>query len=275
MKEAIDVYRAFYGLTGNPFAKDIPVDNLYQSQDYKQFKGRMEYFKTARGFAVAYGRPGMGKTTCIRAYTSALNPQLFKVVYLALSQLTIMEFYRNLAMGLGLVPSSKKVDMFHQIQDHIINLQHQKNQTPFIILDEAQLLGGGILNELRMLFNFQMDSKNHAMVLLCGQPAFVSQLNLHIHEPLRQRISVHHEFTGLRSEEVEGFITTLLGKCGVTQPIFAPDAMQAIASASQGCPRLICSLAEKALMIGAQEKLQNITADTIQAAYEATMIFTS
>ena len=103
----------------------------------------------------------------------------------------------------------------------------------------------------------------------------VSQLNLYVHEPLRQRIVVHHEFTGLRPDEVEGFITTLLSNCGATQPLFTPDAIEAIAGASQGCPRIICSLAEKALMIGAQEKLQNIAADTIQAAYEATMIFTS
>lgn len=49
--------------------------------------------------------------------------------------------------------------MFRRIQDHVINLQHQKNQTPLIVLDEAQFLSSAVLNELRMVFNFQMDSK--------------------------------------------------------------------------------------------------------------------
>gem|GEM_PF-5180179 len=48
--------------------------------------------------------------------------------------------------------------MFHSLRDHIVNLICHKSQTPFIILDEGQFLGGAILNELRMLFNFQMDS---------------------------------------------------------------------------------------------------------------------
>lgn len=267
------MYKAFYGLTANPFAKDWPVDQLFVSQDYKQFAARMEYFKNVKGFAVAYGRPGLGKTTCLRSFTARLNPQLFKVVYLALSAVTVLEFYRNLSFGLGLLPKQKKVDMFHQVQDHIVNLHHQKNQTPLIIIDEAQFLGSAILNELRMLFNFQMDSKNHAMVLLCGQPAFLHQLNLHIHEPLRQRIMVHHEFKGLQPDEVGDFLTTLLTRCGAGEPIFTPDAITAMANASHGSPRILGSLAEKALLLGVQEKVRSLDAAFIHAAYEATMIY--
>ncbi|MGI6165683.1 MAG: AAA family ATPase [Limnochordia bacterium] len=69
-----------------------------------------------------------------------------------------MDFNCNLCIGLGLAPKNKKVNMFHSLRDHIVNLICHKSQTPFIILDEGQFLGGAILNELRMLFNFQMDS---------------------------------------------------------------------------------------------------------------------
>ncbi|MBO8129869.1 MAG: AAA family ATPase, partial [Peptococcaceae bacterium] len=255
------MYKAFYGLTGNPFAKDLAVQDLFVSQDYKQFAARMEYFKTVKGLAVAYGRPGMGKTTCIRAYTARLNPQLFKVVYLTLSVVTVMEFYRNLCFGLGLVPRFKKVDMFHEIQNHLVTIHHQKNQTPFLIFDECQFLGSAILNELRMLFNFQMDSQNHAMVLLCGQPSFINQLNLHIHEPLRQRIVTHHQFKGLQPQEVGDFLTTLLAKFGFTEPLFTPDAIKAMTNAAQGNIRTLCSLAEKSLLIGAQRGLRSLDAN--------------
>lgn len=267
------MYKSFYGLTCHPFAKDLPVERLFASQDLKQFAGRMEYFKTVKGFAVAYGRPGMGKTTCIRAFVAKLNPQLFKVVYLPLASLTVMEFYRNLCIGLGLLPKPKKVDMFHQLQEHLIHLHLQKNQIPFFILDEGQFLGGAVPAELRMLFNFQMDSQNHAMVLLCGQPAFVNQLNLHIHEPLRQRVVVHHEFKGLLLQEVGDFLSTLLAGSGCTEPLFTPDAVEAMANASGGSPRLIAALAEKSLLIGAQKKLRSLDAQIVQAAYDSTMIY--
>lgn len=269
------MYRAFYGLTCNPFSKDIPVQRLYKSANYKQFVGRMEYFKQAKGFAVVYGLPGVGKTTALRVFTATLNPQLYRVVYLPLSILTVREFYRNLAMGLGLIPMQKKVDMFHQIQDQIINFHHQKKQTPFIILDEGQFLGGSVLNELRMLFNFQMDSQNHAMVLICAQPVLVNQLNLHIHEPLRQRITVHHEFTGLPKEEVGECLTTLLASAGLDEPLFTPDPIEALSNACQGRLRVICSTAEKALILGAQKQLRQLDSSIILAAHEEANIYAS
>lgn len=268
-------YQAFYGLTGNPFRKDIPVNELYVSKDFKQFSSRMEYFKRAKGFALAFGRSGMGKTTCIRAYTAKLNPQLFKVVYLPLSIVTVMEFYRSLAIGLGLSPKQKKVDMFHQIQSHIINLHLQKKQTPFIILDEGQFLDSAILNELRMIFNHEMDSKNHAMVLLCAQPSFINKLNLHVHEPLRQRTVVHHQFIGLEPDEVNDFVTKLLENVGLKEPLFSEDAINALAEASSGSPRLICTLAEKSLLIGAQKQLHQLDSEIIQDAYNSTFIYES
>ncbi len=269
------MYTTFYGFNSDPFRKDIPVDELFLSHDLKEFSSRMEYFKQVKGFAVAFGRPGMGKTTCIRYFTAKLNPQLFKVVYLPLSALTVNEFYRNLCIGLGLEPKFKKVDMFHALQDHIVNLAYQKKQTPFIILDEGQLLGAAILNELRMAFNFQMDSKNHAMVLIAAQPSFIQQLNLHNHEPLRQRLMVHHEFKGISDEEIDDFISTRLSHVGFDEPLFTTDALEAMAETTSGSPRMISILAEKSLMLGAQKKLRKLDAKVVQDAYASMQIFES
>ncbi|NPV51907.1 MAG: AAA family ATPase [Firmicutes bacterium] len=147
---------------------------------------------------------------------SKLNPQLFKVVYMPLSLVTAVDFYRHLAVALGLIPRFRKVDLFHDIQGHIAHLAYQKNTVPLIIIDEAQALHTSVLGDLRVLFNFQLDSKNLAMVLLVGQPYFVAQLNLHVHEALRNRIVVHYEFKGLDKSEVKDYITSLLKEhqCG-------------------------------------------------------------
>ncbi|MDK2894343.1 MAG: hypothetical protein PWQ98_469 [Moorella sp. (in: firmicutes)] len=225
-------YRAFYGLTLNPFNKDIQADHIYQSQDYKQFSSRMEYFKTVRGFALVYGEPGSGKTTSLRAFTAKLNPQLFRVVYLPLSSVTVMDFYRHLAVGLGLEPRFRKVDLFHQVQDYIVNAYHQRNMATFVIIDEAQFVHNAILNDLRLLFNFQMDSKNYAMVCLSGQPPFLNQLALQINEPLRQRIIVSYGFKGLAKDEIGPYLSSLLQVAGVTEPLFTPDAVEAMAASS-------------------------------------------
>lgn len=266
------MYKEFYGLSFNPFGKEIPVDKLFITKDLKQFESRMSYFTQVKGFSVTFGRTGMGKTSCIRYFTSQLNPQLFKVVYIPLSSVTVTEFYSNLCVGLGLIPKRRKADMFHQLQDHIINLCHTKKQTPFFILDECQFISTPILHELRMLFSFQMDSKNYTMVLLSGQSSFLNQLNLHVHEPLRQRIIVHHECTGLKEDEVADYVTTLLEHASLRNPLFTEDAFEAITSASSGSPRMIGHLAEKSMMIGAQRKLSKLDSTVVQDAFEAIKI---
>ncbi len=261
-------FRAFYGMTFNPFDKDIPAEKVYESGDSRQFFSRMEYFKGARGFALVYGEPGSGKTTSIRVFTTKLNPQLFRVVYLPLSSVSVNEFYRHLAVGLGLVPAFRRVDIFHQIQECVANAYLQKGVTTFVILDEAQFLHHTILNDLRLLFNFCMDSKHYAMVLLAGQPAFVHQLSLQINEPLRQRIVISYGFKGLLRDEVGDYLTTLLKTAGVAEPLFTEDAVEAIASFTNGLPRKIGALAEKSLLLGCQQKLRSINAEIIQAAQE-------
>ena len=232
----------------------------------------MEYFKAAKGFACVYGEPGSGKTTSLRAFTAKLNPQLFRVVYLPLSTTTVQDFYRHLAMGLGLLPKFRKVELFHQIQEQIVKSAVQKNLTTFIIIDEAQFIQHAILHDLRLLFNFQMDSKNYACVLLIGQPLLLNLLSLQIHLPLKQRIAIHYGFKGLSKDEVPLYLTTLLKAAGVTEPLFTPEAIEAIYGFSGGLPRKINALAEKALLLGCQEKTKAIDAEIIQTVQDDSVL---
>jgi type II secretory pathway predicted ATPase ExeA len=261
-------YQSFYGLTLNPFEKSIAVKHIFESQDYRQFASRMEYFKSAKGFACVFGEPGSGKTTALRAFTSKLNPQLFKVVYLPLASVTVQDFYRHLAVGLGLEPRFRKVDLFHQIQEQLAKSFLQKNLTTLAIIDEAQFLRHDILHDLRLLFNFQMDSQNYAMVLLLGQSIFLNQLSLQIHAPLRQRLAIHYCFKGLSHDELPLYLSSLLKAAGAVEPIFTPDAVEAMFAFSGGLPRKVNSLAEKALLVGYQKQLRAIDAEIIQVVQD-------
>lgn len=57
------------------------------------------------------------------------------------------------------------------------------------------------MNDLKMLFNFEMDSRDRAVVLFVGLSLLNNTLNLGIHEPLRQRIVMNYNLEGLTKEE--------------------------------------------------------------------------
>ena len=112
-----------------------------------------------------------------------------------------MDFYRALCSGLGIIPSHKKVIMFKQIQESIYTYHQSKNITPVIIVDEAQFLKNSVLDDLRIIFNFEMDSKDYAILILSGQTPFITQLSRQPHEALRQRIVVNYYLKGLTKDE--------------------------------------------------------------------------
>ena len=258
-------YTARYGLEFNPFlknAKDVPV----QTQEYKEVLFRLNYLLSTKGFGILTGSAGKGKTTSIRSWASSLNPSLYKVVYSSLSTLTVMEFYRNLASELGAVPVHRKMDNFRLIQDEINRLVMEKRQTPVIIMDEANYIGTAILNDLKILFNFEMDSRDRAVILLAGLPQLNNTLRLGIHEPLRQRIVMNYNLDGLSKEEGRLYIQEKLKGAGCTQTVFEENAVEAILGAANGTPRMINKLCNASLLIGNSTNLNIITADAVMQA---------
>lgn len=122
-------------------------------------------------------------------------------IYTSLSTLTVSEFYKHLAVSFDLEPAHKKTDNFKNIQNEINRCFIEKRITPVIIIDEANYINNGILNELKRLFNFDMDSKDRAVVLFVGLPQFNNTLRLVANEPLRQRITINYNLESLSKEE--------------------------------------------------------------------------
>jgi type II secretory pathway predicted ATPase ExeA len=156
--------------------------------------------------------------------------------------------------------------LFHQVQERIASLSVHKNQVPVIVADKAQHLRHELLHDLQMIFNFNMDSKNPAMVILCGTPTIVPMLKIHVHEGLLERVIVHHEFSGLEPDEADPYVKAMLKAAGATSPIFTPDAVTAVFEAARGKPRLINALAGKCLLLGYVREARAIDSKIVQHA---------
>jgi len=256
------MFRQFFGLKYNPFGKEVDISNVYESEDMKELNSRFKYIQTTRGMFLLVGEPGMGKSTALRKFSAELNPGLYKPCYFSLSTVTVMDFYRGLLMSLGEIPSHKKVTMFQQIQQAIMSLYYNRKITPVIMLDEVQMLSNGILEELRLLFNFKMDSENPFILILSGQSQIRNKLQLAVNAPLKQCISIKYVMQGLKLEELPDYIGSRLKSAGLSENIFTQSAMEAIHSISKGIPRLVNSLATASLMYACSVK-QNIIDEEI------------
>lgn len=258
-------YIARYGLEFNPFLKNSK-EVIVETQEYKEALFRLGYLLGAKGFGLLTGSAGRGKTTAVRSWSAGLNTSLYKVVYSSLSTLTVTDFYRNLATELGAQPAFRKTDNFKIIQDEVTRLVFEKHQTPVFIIDEANYISNAVLNDLKMLFNFEMDSKDRAVVLLSGLPQLNSTLRLSIHEPFRQRLVMNYNLEGMSKTEGRAYVETKLRGAGCTQTVFEENALEAVLNAANGTPRMLNKLCNASLLVANSSGENIVTANAVMQA---------
>lgn len=260
------MYETYFGMKCNPFKKDIQIQDSFEFEDFKEVQSRLKYLLNTKGIGLITGTSGKGKTYAIKYFVKNLNSNLYKIVYISLSTVTVLEFYRSLCIGLGIEPASKKGDMFRQIQERIQLLVKDRKITPVIICDEAQYLRTDILNDIKMLFNFDMDSKDLAVLILVGQPLLNDVLSRNVHEALKQRIMVNYTFEGIEYEEIKRYIFDRCEIAGISNTIFEDGAIKAISTNCNGSTRQLNNLVDKSLLICSQKKENTVTAETVLLA---------
>ncbi len=260
------MYEAYFGMKCNPFKKDIQIQNSFEFDDFKEVQSRLKYLLYTKGIGLITGTSGKGKTFSIKYFVKNLNSNLYKIVYISLSTVTVLEFYKSFCIGLGIEPACKKVDMFKQIQERIQLLAKDRKITPVIICDEAQYLRTDILNDIKMLLNFDMDSKDLAVLILVGQPVLNDVLSRNVHEALKQRIMVNYTFEGIDIEETKKYIFDRCELAGISNTIFEDGAIRALFTNCNGSTRQLNNLIDKSLLICSQRKETVITADTVALA---------
>jgi len=99
----------YFGMKCNPFKKGIELKDTYEFTDFKEMQARLSYLLKTKGIGVFTGNSGFGKTYSLKYFVNNLNRGLYKPVYLCLSTVTVMDFYRGLCIGLGILPNQKKM----------------------------------------------------------------------------------------------------------------------------------------------------------------------
>lgn len=255
--------RPFYNLKMLPFQKDINIAKLYKSSSFNEGIARIEHIKENRGFMLLTGDPGAGKSTLLRYFAHSLNSSAYEYFYIPLATVSILDFYRQLCYYLTGERLSKKAQLFSSIQNGIKNRVKNNKKIPVIIFDEVHLLKNENFNELQIIFNFDFDSVNPAVIVLSGQSHLRDRISREILTSFRQRISIRHHMLTLNKEELTLFINNSMENAGSVNSVFGNSAIESIYNTTRGNIRETCNLALRALYIGAKNQCQQVTEEEI------------
>lgn len=262
------MYRRHHGLTRHAFGKDLPPDELYPSVEIREAGVRLEHLIELRGIGLVTGEVGSGKTTACRKYFSDLHDGLYRVFYVPLSTGNVMDAYKSIGWEMGLPVDRSRAAAFRSIRNEVTRLCQEAKKTPILVIDDAHHLRNDVLEDLRLLTSYEMDSENRLCLLLVGLTELRRRLRMAVHESLEQRIIMKHHLKGLRRDELGGYLEHHLRRAGTELPLFEPDSQEALFVASSGLPRKLNKYAHYALMASALDKAKTVSAVHVEQALE-------
>jgi type II secretory pathway predicted ATPase ExeA len=260
------MYRQHFGLTQHPFSNEIEPEDLFPAASAKELQVRLAHLIDMRGIGLVTGDSGSGKTCSTRKIVAGLHTSLHRVLYVALSTGNVMDFYKTLSWEMGLPVERSRAALYRQIRNEVTRLVSEVRCRPVLIVDEAHHLRPDVLEDLRLLTNYNMDSENRLCLLLLGQTELRRRLSMAVHEALSQRIVIRYHMAPLTRDELPVYLTHRLRKAGTELALFEPPAQEAIFQATGGLPRKANSLAHHSLLAAALARAKAVSAEHVQAA---------
>jgi general secretion pathway protein A len=245
------MYAEFYGLRELPFALTPDPRFIYFTPSHTEVMANLHYgIESGKGLVVVTGEVGTGKTTILRWMMQRLDRTVL-VAYIFNPRLSVPEFYQHIAVLLDVQKWETKSELLMEL-GRGLESRHSRGLRTVLIIDEAQGLSPHVLEEIRLLSNFESDTAKQLQIVLTGQPELREVLNDPDLRQLKQRIALRCVIKPLPNiEETERYITSRLLVAGAERTaIFSPSAIDYIFRCSDGIPRTINNLCDNALLAG-------------------------
>ncbi|CAN5459381.1 hypothetical protein BH10ACI3_BH10ACI3_01440 [soil metagenome] len=263
------MYKEFFGLDDTPFTLTPDPRFIVFTPSYNEVLASLYYgLENAKGLIVLTGEVGTGKTTALRWILRRLDSSVL-AAYVFNPRLSIDEFYQHVTQMLGIKDWSNKSELLN-LMGKVLEERHRRGLRTVIIIDEAHELSDYVLEEIRLLMNFESDNAKHLQIVLTGQPELRNKLNQPNLRQLKQRVALRcdmHSFPSV--QEVDRYITERLMIAGSDQPnVFTPGAVDFIFQCSEGIPRQINNLCDNAMLAAYSAGEQMIGRQIIEAVAE-------
>jgi general secretion pathway protein A len=259
------MYKEFYGLKELPFALTPDPRFIYFTPSHTEAMANLHYgIESGKGLIVVTGEVGTGKTTILRWMMQRLDRTVL-VGYIFNPRLTVPEFYQHVARLFDVQEWENKSELLFAL-GQTLEARHARGLRTVLIIDEAHGLSTAVLEEIRLLSNFESDSAKQLQIVLTGQPELREVLNNPDLRQLKQRVALRCEIKPLPNiEETERYVKARLLVAGAARTdIFSPGAIDYIFRCAAGIPRQINNLCDNALLTGYAAGLQTISRAVIE-----------
>lgn len=262
------MYEEFYGLKEKPFRLTPDPKFLYLSTRHREAMEHLAYgIAQKEGFILITGDVGTGKTTICRALLNRLNERA-TVALLLNPFFSEEELLRYILTDFGLTPSGgTRLELLEELNQFLLG-HASSGGSSVLIIDEAQNLSLDVLEQIRILSNLETEKDKLLQIVLVGQAELRERLKLPKVRPLDQRISVRYHLQPLKRKEIPRYVYHRLAVAGSEGRMsFSRISLRKIARFSQGVPRLINLICDRALLNGYAKQKYHITAVmVVQAA---------
>ena len=262
------MFNDYYKFNNTPFSKNMPSSHLYLADAQEEALSRLTYVAENKLFGIITGECGTGKTSVIRKLKDSLDTNKFDFLYIAESKLTPKEFYNGLLSQLGRDGTKYRGDGRRKLHQEIELITGLRHRNLVIVTDEAHQLDSYMLDEMRYLMNFKMDSDNLIALILSGQTELEDKLDKRSSMAIKQRIDYKCRLTPLTMIESGQYIKHHLQYAGSQDEIFLESAVKEIFAYSVGAARLINKVCSSCLMYGYLNKKKVIDGSIVKYIIE-------
>jgi general secretion pathway protein A len=263
------MYAAYFGLKENPFKLSPEPGYLFLSEQHRDALNYLIYgIKEKKGFILISGDIGTGKTTLCRTLLNLLEDSVETALIFntAISDVELLETVVS-EFGIEIPREIGTKKAYVDALNSFLLQNFAAGRNAVLLIDEAQNLSHGVLEQIRMLSNLETEKEKLLQIILIGQPELKATLTKPALRQLNERITVRYDLRPLSAGEVVAYIHHRLSVAGGPGKVrFTKGAYRMVYDFSEGIPRRINALCDRALLIAYTKNIVKIDRKIIRHA---------
>jgi len=263
------MYTSFFGLNEKPFAITPDPRYLFMSERHGEALAHLVYGVTeSGGFIQLTGEVGTGKTTLVRTLLQNRLPENADVAVVMNPRLSTIEFLETICEELGILQPEYKGSIKALVDALNKQLLHAyaEGRRVILVVDEAQNLSRDVLEQVRLLTNLETSKQKLLQIILIGQPELRDLLSRDDLRQLAQRVTGRYHLEPLTRDETAQYIEHRLRVAGALGEVFDSGAKREVFRLTDGVPRLINVICDRALLGAYSRELRRVSRRLIRRA---------